>query len=902
MGAEIKSSLVAKQRILTENENESTFNTWHQSIMFHIVMDSKFSRFADSEDLGKWKSTAIANRGFTNDAPNSQPAEKQMSAVQKAQVLSILLGSISSFAPIISNKFITEQAKSLHEIFDRLRSHYGIRITGSRILDLTQINLAPSESYETLWERLSSFIEDNLLKKDGDIKHLGVKIEQDEIPTPSLLNILVVIWLRAIHIELPNMVKQKFNTQLKYTTLYSIREDISDAIPSILADMNDREYTVNFTKGFKQRLSMKSSKNFKNHNQSSKFQSYKQKICCLCQAAGRQGFDTHYLSECKFLPPNDRKYMSNVRDIVVASESEYSTEDEEPSACAVSAPPTNKVDVVPSPILQTYVNKNTAFLTLDTGAQVNLISEKECSRLNLEVLPSLQKAAMADGVTPIPTVGEVLFKCKKSHHTLIFKGLVVKKLSCPILAGQPFLALNDVFTRASLKMIYVSNCCQFQSMTEPITHQNSVRLSTVLKSSKKICLLPGQDTAFVVPNELKNQPVAVEPRCIAASNISVPGWLKCQIVDTTANGEIIIKNQANQPVIIKKHEQIAQLRAIETEPYDENVPYTPAVNNISCNKGPFSADIMVDSGNVLSTSCKQQFHITHKEFDQVFSPDLGKYNGASGKFEHFINITSNLPIQRKGRNPVYNRNNLEELQMKIDELVSKGVLAKPEELGISVEYVSPSFLVKKPSGGNRLVTAFNQLTEYVKPQPAAMPNVDDVLRQIAQWRYIIKSDLTDAYYHIGLHPDSMRFTGIVSPFRGTFVYTRAVMGLPGSESSLECLLSRILGDLMMKGNVVKLADDLYVGSNTESDLLQSWREVLNLLQTNGLKLKPSKTVCCPESTIILGWLWKAGTITPTAHRLNTLSQCDLPDTVHKLRQFVGSYKALSKVLPYHSDR
>ena len=105
---------------------------------------------------------------------------------------------------------------------------------------------------------------------------------------------------------------------------------------------------------------------------------------------------------------------------------------------------------------------------------------------------------MADGVTPIPTVGEVLFKCKKSHHTLIFKGLVVKKLSCPILAGQPFLALNDVFTRASLKMIYVSNCCQFQSMTEPITHQNSVRLSTVLKSSKKICFLPGQDTAFVV--------------------------------------------------------------------------------------------------------------------------------------------------------------------------------------------------------------------------------------------------------------------------------------------------------------------------------------------------------------------------------------------------------------------
>ena len=93
---------------------------------------------------------------------------------------------------------------------------------------------------------------------------------------------------------------------------------------------------------------------------------------------------------------------------------------------------------------------------------------------------------MADGVTPIPTVGEVLFKCEKSHHSLVFKGLVVKKLSCAVLAGQPFLALNDVFTRASLRMVYVGNCCQFESVKEPVPVNKTVRLSTILKSPSRI--------------------------------------------------------------------------------------------------------------------------------------------------------------------------------------------------------------------------------------------------------------------------------------------------------------------------------------------------------------------------------------------------------------------------------
>ena len=81
------------------------------------------------------------------------------------------------------------------------------------------------------------------------------------------------------------------------------------------------------------------------------------------------------------------------------------------------------------------------------------------------------------------------------------------------------------------------------------------------------------------------------------------------------------------------------------------------------------------------------------------------------------------------------------LQEKMDELEECGVFIKPEDQNVTVEYVNPSFLVKKPNGGHRLVTAFADVGRYSKPQPTLMPDVDSTLRQIGQWQYICVTDL-----------------------------------------------------------------------------------------------------------------------------------------------------------------
>ncbi|VDI46836.1 Hypothetical predicted protein [Mytilus galloprovincialis] len=150
------------------------------------------------------------------------------------------------------------------------------------------------------------------------------------------------------------------------------------------------------------------------------------------------------------------------------------------------------------------------------------------------------------------------------------------------------------------------------------------------------------------------------------------------------------------------------------------------------------------------------------------------------------------------------------------------------------------FLVKKPNGSFRLVTAFADVGRYSKPQPSLMPDVDSTLRQIAQWKYIIATDLTKSFYQIPLSSDSMKYCGVVTPFKGVRVYVRSAMGMPGSETALEELMCRVLGDLVEEGVVAKIADDLYCGGNTQLELLQNWTRVLQALQKNSLNLSATK--------------------------------------------------------------
>ena len=157
-----------------------------------------------------------------------------------------------------------------------------------------------------------------------------------------------------------------------------------------------------------------------------------------------------------------------------------------------------------------------------------------------------------------------------------------------------------------------------------------------------------------------------------------------------------------------------------------------------------------------------------------------------------------------------------------------------------------------------------------------MPDVSTTLRTITPWRYLIKTDLTQAFYQIPLSQSSLKYCGVATPFRGIRVYTRSTMGIPGSETALEETMGRVLGDLIQEGCVPKLADDLYCGGDSLKTRLSNWRCVLESLDRCNRRLSPTKTIICPKSTTILGWIWPQGTLAGSPYRIAVLSSCPPP--------------------------
>ena len=330
-------------------------------------------------------------------------------------------------------------------------------------------------------------------------------------------------------------------------------------------------------------------------------------------------------------------------------------------------------------------------------------------------------------------------------------------------------------------------------------------------------------------------------------------------------GTIRLVNTTNSPQAIKKNEHLCRILPVYDQvDIPEEIKTNADPNELLVQSPKISTvhtkEISVDPDNILSSSIKSEFYALIQEYEKVFDPNILGYNGAVGALEAVVNMGPCQPPQHKGRLPQYPHDKMVLLQRAMDDLETIGVLRKPEELGISVEYVNPSFLIKKPNGTYRLVTAFADVGRYTKPQPSLMPDVDSTLRRIAQWKYISVMDLKSAFHQIPLAKTSMKYCGVVTPFKGIRVYARAAMGMPGSETALEELMSRVLGDLIQEGIVTKIADDLFCGGETPHQLLVNLRRTLQALHHCNLRLSANKSVICPKTTTILGWIWSQGTL------------------------------------------
>ena len=125
-----------------------------------------------------------------------------------------------------------------------------------------------------------------------------------------------------------------------------------------------------------------------------------------------------------------------------------------------------------SPHINVFYRQHSIRLTLDTGATTNVIRATFAKAINLPLTPASQLARQADGVTPLHVIGEVYSELTRGQHTFKLDALVVEQLDVDVLAGNPFLALNDIATRPAKRHIVINGSEIIQY--GPKTHRHEV--------------------------------------------------------------------------------------------------------------------------------------------------------------------------------------------------------------------------------------------------------------------------------------------------------------------------------------------------------------------------------------------------------------------------------------------
>ena len=906
----------------TKLKNIQEYEHWKYSVKYHLRLVPEFRPYLEDDFVFGAKSAANPHRRLT---PLYNDREEVITtAEERCHSVDFMLDTICQFTPKIPHNDIYKDCRSLAEVWEVVRLNSGIETSGALLNDAWNITRSPNETPQELYSRIKQAYDDALIRRNT-LNYKEDPLDEDEELSPTLHCTIILHWLQVLHPKLRDLVSQRFCTELRDNSYAAIWPEISRTVEILLKELSTSADGVvcrvnDDSRSFDSRSSSSRSRGFSRFRGGS-HRSNQSKQCDYCRLMNRQSYRTHSIDDCMFLKRERRFPQGNTRAVDVEEYDEHLEEyyNEFPNDYQASPsmypPPSpmnkmtaehiiniNRITVESSPFLTLSCGKSSYDVTLDTGGTCSAVDAVSAKEMGCSIRPTYQRARCADSMTLLDVVGETDVDFTRHGNVYTLNALVFNSPDRTVLAGVPFMKQYDISVRPARSQVEIHGVEVFNYKPQQSSKGKIRRLqSFTARSPTNSVILPGESMEFSLPGYLQSsKSVAVEPRFDNSHNVRVERKFPTPKVYQVHEGSISFTNSSCDPVVVKKNEHVCNILPPVPEsdmPILSNLVSPPPVS--SCKKTvKYSAPVLVNpDGSILNAEETQMFRALVEQYDEVFNPTIGKYNGKSGACFVEVNMGPNPPPQHKGRVPFYGRDNLVELQQKFDELVAKGVFKRPQDIGITAEIMNPSFLVKKSDGINtRLVTDFGSIADYCRPTPTLMPDVDSTLRLIAGWGYIIKADFKESYWQIPLRRSSMKYCGVASPMKGAYVYTVGCMGLPGTEVALEELTCKLFGDLVMKGKVAKLADDLFIGGNTPQELYDNFAEVLGILAENNLRLSSKKTIIAPKSVNLLGWIWSQGHLSACPHKLSALSECSPPPTVKALKSYIGAFRFLARVV------
>ena len=213
-------------------------------------------------------------------------------------------------------------------------------------------------------------------------------------------------------------------------------------------------------------------------------------------------------------------------------------------------------------------------------------------------------------------------------------------------------------------------------------------------------------------------------------------------------------------------------------------------------------------------------------------------------------------------------------------------------------HCSPTFCVKKATGGWRIVHAFNKLNDATIPAQTPIPRKDMILDSMSGSTVFSAMDLLDGFYQVLMREQDIPLTAVSTPSGMLWEWLVMPQGLRNAPATFNRMVSHILRPL--RAFAPSYFDDVYIHSaaaDGKTDIevhLDHLRQVLQTMREHKLYANLRKCVFAASEIPVLGCLVGRNGVRADPEKIKSIAGWPTPRDVKDLRQWLGLATYLHK--------
>lgn len=214
------------------------------------------------------------------------------------------------------------------------------------------------------------------------------------------------------------------------------------------------------------------------------------------------------------------------------------------------------------------------------------------------------------------------------------------------------------------------------------------------------------------------------------------------------------------------------------------------------------------------------------------------------------------------------------------------------------EWISPMVVVPKGKNDIRLCINMRYPNQAIQREHYPLPMIDTLLNKLRGSTYFSKIDITSAFHHVELHPESRGITTFMTS-RGLMRFKRLMFGINCAPEIFQRIMTEMLAGIE---GVIVYIDDVVVSGRNRKEHDARLREVLAVLEENNAMLNKEKCVFGVERLEILGYEVSAAGISPSEEKVVAIRNFRCPETKEEVRSFLGLVNFIGHFIPDLSTR